>query len=182
MKKLVFSIWVMGLGFISSLNAANIVTFHYPKVNGIALDWCKTWAHGCGKPAADYFCRVHGYLNAYSFAIDENIGYTKILKTGQICNAWYCDSFKFIKCRKKPVLFRRFHWPKFEGVALDWCYLWGRQCGKRAADEYCRYRGYPKGALRYKKANNIGYTKIIRTGQICNASFCDSFEYIDCKK
>ena len=182
MRKLFLSACLVGVSIFSSNLVGKTVKIINPKVGGIALDWCKTWGHGCGAPAANYYCRVKGYLYAVDFAKDPHIGYTKILKTGQICNANFCDSFKYITCKVKPVQFRRFHWPKYQGVALDWCYLWARNCGKKVADEYCKYRGYWKGALRYKKANNVGYTKIMRTGQICNANFCDSFEYIDCKK
>jgi len=42
--------------------------------------------------------------------------------------------------------------------------------------------GISKGVKAYSKENNVGYTKIIRTGQICNNAGCDSFKFIDCKR
>jgi hypothetical protein len=181
MKKLMIVMFiVMGLGVMSTATAGNTVVITHPKVGGVALDWCKTWAAGCGKPAADYFCKARGYGKAVSFKKEADIGYTRIMKTGQICNSPGCDSFKFIKCSKSN--YKRFVRPKYQGVALDWCYTWASNCGTKSANEFCRSRGYPKGALGFKKENNVGYTKIMRTGQICNAPGCDSFRYIDCKK
>jgi len=181
MKKLMVMIFmVISFGLTSVATAGNTVVFTNPKVGGVALDWCKTWAVGCGKPAADYFCKVKGYNRAVYFQKEADIGYTRILKTNQICNSPGCDSFKFIRCKKSG--YKRFIRPKYHGVALDWCYTWNNRCGKKAANEFCRWRGYHKGASGFKKENNIGYTKIMRTGQICNMPGCDSFLYIDCKK
>lgn len=185
MKKIIEVILFIsiGLGAAPSAFAEPTKTFTYPKTGGIALDWCKTWATNCGKPAADKFCSVKGYSKSISYKKENNVGYTRILQTGQICNAPGCDSFKFIKCKKKPAQqFKRFSNPKYQGVALDWCYTWARNCGATPAREYCKAKGYSKGALRYKKKDNVGYTKIMRTGQICNAPGCDSYRYIDCKR
>jgi hypothetical protein len=182
MKKFLVVLAILGV----NAQAGSFITYIHPKVGGIALDWCKTWAHNCGKPAADYFCRVKGHRWAVSYAMDQDIGYTKILKTGQICNAPFCDSFKYIRCRRKaPVLLpkvKRFKWPKVGGIALDWCYTYAHGCGYKAANEFCKTRGYWKGVKSYAKENNVGYTKILRTGQICHNAGCDTFKYIDCKK
>ncbi len=184
MIKLILTLFiVISFNFISNLNASDMVRIDNPKVNGIALDWCKTWGINCGKPAADYYCQYKGFKEAVSFEKDEDIGYTKILKTGKICNANFCDSFKFIICKRheKFPKYKRFIKPKYDGVALDWCYTWGSSCGSKVATEYCKFRGYNKGFLRFEKEEDVGYTKIMRTGQICNNRGCDSFKYIDCK-
>jgi len=162
MKKLIASvIMMMGLGMISSAFAGPSITYTNPKVGGVALDWCKTWASNCGKPAADYFCKSKGHKKATLYQKENNIGYTRILKTGQICNAPGCDSFKVIRCKKKtPVQYKRFTHPKYRGVALDWCYTWASNCGKKPAKEFCKSKGYYKGVYRYVKRNDIGYTKI----------------------
>jgi hypothetical protein len=55
----------------------------------------------CGKPAADYFCKKKNYRNAVQFQQDANIGNTKLLKTGQVCNKPHCDGFAFIICEKE---------------------------------------------------------------------------------
>lgn len=52
--------------YISRVNA-NVV-FNNPQWNGIKLDWCYQWSTSCGKPAADYFCRLNNYNDSSSFS------------------------------------------------------------------------------------------------------------------
>lgn len=75
---------------------------------------------------------------------------------------------------------RVYHNPRIAGFKLDWCLTWGRNCGRPAADAYCRRRGHPF-STGFAKRNNVPPTRIITTGQICNGGFCDSFRYIRCK-
>ena len=77
------------------------VLFNNPQTDGIPIDWCLTLRNNCGKPAADYFCKQKGYDGAISFEEAPNIGYTKFIKTGQICKANFCNGFRFIKCSGK---------------------------------------------------------------------------------
>jgi hypothetical protein len=74
------------------------VTYNKPKAGGRRLDWCLTWATDCGKAAADFFCEKKGHDEAKAFKIAEDIGKTRILKTGQKCSEPGCDGFKFITC------------------------------------------------------------------------------------
>jgi len=75
-----------------------------------------------------------------------------------------------------------FYYPKIKGYRLDWCRLWGTDCGKGAADAFCRLKGYT-GAESWEIDPDIGLrspTYVIGSGQICNQSFCDGFKYIVC--
>jgi hypothetical protein len=74
-------------------------TFHKPKYKGARLDWCLSWATDCGKPAADAYCDWKGYTKSTGFQIDENIGHTKIISSGQLCDDPQCDGFKTISCK-----------------------------------------------------------------------------------
>jgi hypothetical protein len=74
------------------------VTYSKPMAGGRRLDWCLTWAVDCGKPAADYYCKKKGHSGVVNFAIAEDIGKTRILKTNQKCTEPICDGFKFITC------------------------------------------------------------------------------------
>jgi hypothetical protein len=187
-----FSILLVLLTFVTvpEVKAADTITYSYPHIGGVAMDWCKTLGKGCGRPAANYYCRARGHLYAVSYAKDNNIGYTRVIKTGQICNAPGCDGFRYITCRRSshpvpaPAVkgIKRFHYPKIGGVALDWCYKFGKKCGYTAANAFCKSRGYWKGTAGYEKRDNIGYTRIFRSGRICNAPGCDGFRYIDCKR
>jgi len=77
---------------------------------------------------------------------------------------------------------RTFHNPRINGVRLDWCRRWGKQCGRPAANAFCRRRGYSR-SIAHRQAVNIGrwtQTRIIATGQICARDFCDGFRRITC--
>ncbi len=77
---------------------------------------------------------------------------------------------------------RVFYNPEISGYRLDWCRVWASQCGKPAADEFCKKQGYTE-AVRWEMAPDIGNitpTKVIGTGQICDQGFCDGFKYIEC--
>ena len=60
-------------------------------------------AHGCGKLAADGFCRRHGIAESASFAQAPRIDTddpTAVIGNGQICNQRSCNGFATIACRK----------------------------------------------------------------------------------
>jgi hypothetical protein len=77
------------------------IKYDKPQYDGYRLDWCLTLGQGCGKPVADDFCETKGHNNATSYQIDDDIGETKVIGTGQICNisTWgRCDGFDYIAC------------------------------------------------------------------------------------
>jgi tetratricopeptide (TPR) repeat protein len=79
------------------------VTIDKPRYGDYRLDWCRYWAHGCGKPAADEFCRRHGFAESASFAQEPRIGRddpTTVIGSGQICNQRTCNGFASVTCRK----------------------------------------------------------------------------------
>jgi choice-of-anchor C domain-containing protein len=81
----------------------------------------------------------------------------------------------------KTVIFKK---PSIDNYRLDWCRVWGADCGKGAADAFCRLKGYEK-AINWEEAFDIGAsspTKVISSGQICNQGFCDGFKFIECEK
>ena len=73
----------------------------------------------------------------------------------------------------------RIYYPKIDGYNLDWCTIWTKGCGMRAANLFCQAKGYFH-ATNYKGRADIGTTKIIGSQQICGYSWCDGFEWIDC--
>ena len=100
-------------------------------------------------------------------------------------NACISGVKKAIKSRntnsyRKGNLFIR---PKIDGYRLDWCREWAIDCGKGAADAFCKRFGYT-GAKSWEIDSDIGLTiptKIITSGKICNQDFCDGFKFIKCK-
>ena len=79
------------------------MTIDKPRYGDYRVDWCRYWAKGCGKPAADEFCRRLGLAEAASFAQDPRIGKsdpTAIIGNGQICNEGFCNGFASVTCRR----------------------------------------------------------------------------------
>lgn len=74
------------------------VTYSKPMAGGRRLDWCLTWGADCGKPAANYYCKKKGHETVVDFKLAENIGKTRIMKTGEKCTMPECDGFKYITC------------------------------------------------------------------------------------
>ena len=169
----------------TSVGAAKTTSFVKPSWNGDRLDWCVNWAQGCGKQAADTFCKAKGYKNATNFSMDPNIGAaqrTRLIGTGAVCDQGFCDGFKAVTCTKpNPVAF--FAKPKWQGDRLDWCLNWAQGCGKPAANAFCKAKGFAQTAG-YSMDPDIGAvqrTRLITSGAVCDQGFCDGFKAITCK-
>jgi hypothetical protein len=75
--------------------------------------------------------------------------------------------------------------PSVFGKRLDFCFHWGRDCGKPAADAYCRHRMNGNGvATSFVKAENIGSrrnpTWVMGDNLECRERECDGFAEIGC--
>lgn len=81
-------------------------TYFKPKYGGFRLDWCFTWAQNCGRPVADHYCQIKGFKRALQYKIAHNVGVPNYVRTrlispgGGLCNAYFCDSFKYIQCQR----------------------------------------------------------------------------------
>lgn len=95
MKSMMFSLLLM-----LSLNvyAEPFYTFNEPKLDGYRIDWCLAWNDACGRPAADYYCRLKGFSKAREYTIAHNIGLTYVMRDKQVCRYSHCDGFKWIQC------------------------------------------------------------------------------------
>jgi hypothetical protein len=77
--------------------------FDAPRANGYRVDACRSWGQGCGKEAADAFCRLNNFESASTFEIDPRIGAstpTMTIADRKICNQPQCDGFKSITCTR----------------------------------------------------------------------------------
>jgi hypothetical protein len=70
--------------------------------------------------------------------------------------------------------------PMMGGVALDYCLTWATDCGKPAADAYCRAAGYA-AATNFTPRPRAGQTYVIGSGQVCNGDFCTAFASVTCQ-
>jgi hypothetical protein len=74
--------------------------------------------------------------------------------------------------------------PMFNGKRLDWCANWTDDCGKPAADAFCKTQGYGEATV-FKRDPHIGGvspTRVISTGAVCDLAHCDGFLEITCLK
>jgi hypothetical protein len=72
--------------------------------------------------------------------------------------------------------------PRWFGYRLDWCRDLGANCGKAAADNFCKRNIYT-GARDFEQDPNIGAsqpTMVSGTNQVCNQDYCNGFKYIIC--
>jgi hypothetical protein len=65
---------------------------------GIRVDNCLNWGTGCGKPAADYFCRLNGFASAQSFKTAA-FRPTFVMGDRRICDVDGCIGFTEIVCQ-----------------------------------------------------------------------------------
>ena len=65
-------------------------------------------------------------------------------------------------------------------VALDWCRVWANDCGKGAADVFCRQAGH-QGAARFVRFDGMKKTWVIDDKKECDGP-CASFKSIVCTK
>jgi hypothetical protein len=75
--------------------------FHRPWIQGRRLDWCLRFNQGCGRPAADAFCKKMKYERAKRYkGPDMTPNMTKCIGSSQHCNGKFCGGFEWIECEK----------------------------------------------------------------------------------
>lgn len=171
------AVFFIGLLLISGPVKAREVSINNPKVGGYALDVCREFAQNCGKPAADEYCKNHGFKNAKSFTVKKDSPPTKIINGGGICPEPYCDRIISVVCQTREVHYNN---PKVGGYALDACREFAKNCGKPAADAYCRSHGH-QYAVDFRVTQDSPPTKVINGGGICPEPYCDRISYVACE-
>jgi hypothetical protein len=109
------------------------------------LDWCRRWGTQCGQPAADNYCKRNLWTGARNFEQDPNIGAAQPTITSgsfRVCDQSLCNGFKSITCYGRIANGRKYTPPQKDGHLLDTCLRGDSECGKPAADAFCRYKGF----------------------------------------
>ncbi len=191
LRHVLSAVVLLALGVLAALPAAAQQTYFNPTIDGYRLDICREWGANCGKPAADAFCQRMGFAGSSQHQAANDIGAhspTKVISSGQVCDQGFCDGFAAITCvggghGPGPGGGNRvFTNPTINGYRLDICREWGTNCGKPAADAFCRLSGFSH-STHHQAAMDIGAhspTMVISTGQVCDQSFCDGFTSITC--
>ncbi len=190
----------------TNIALAEFKQFDEPKYKHLALDWCKSWQKDCGQPAADAYCVSQGWESASKYAKAEDVEYpTRVIGDNKICDAEGCDSFSSIICQKADHVEEpkadegdygdnagdgdyneggyeavTYNYPRAGKWHLDWCLSYGADCGKPAAEYYCKAKGHGH-AKAFEIDENYGKTRIMKSGEKCTDQSCDGFKYITCE-
>ena len=131
--------------------------------NGDPVDECLHWAANCGKPAADQYCKNAGYpRGAFNFR-SAQMRPTWVLGDNKACSAPNkCIGFTSIQCSGSPG-------PRLaNGYSVDWCLrAGGVDCGKPAADRWCKITGHSSGASTFPSAH-MRPTWLLGDNTVCN--------------
>ena len=79
---------------------ASVRSFFAPEWNGSRLAACLSGSLGCGKPAADAFCKSIGYDQAVLFQREKTVA-ARAIGTGELCQGGQCTAFRQIKCQSE---------------------------------------------------------------------------------
>lgn len=72
--------------------------FSAPRVGHYRIGWCYQEGAGCGKRAAQSFCRRMGYMKTSGYEKEPNVHATKALGDQKLCFGSKCDGFGEITC------------------------------------------------------------------------------------
>ena len=199
--KLATAVAVFAFSALGSSALAEFKQFDEPQYKHLALDWCKSYTKDCGKPAADAYCVSQGYGSASKYSKAEDVEYpTRVISDNHICDEAGCDSFASIVCEKADPVEENtddyadggndyseggyeavtYDYPRAGKWHLDWCLSYQQNCGKPAADYYCKSKGH-EGSSAFEIDSDFGKTRVMKTGEKCTDQSCDGFKYITCK-
>jgi hypothetical protein len=139
----------------------------------------------CGARAADVFCNTRRFYRAREFRIEFDVGLTRLVGSYQICNFPGCDGFDYIVCTDpipRNVLFAN---PSQGSRRLDFCLLFGVNCGAAPADEFCRRRNFSSAFFFQSDGEPSAIaTQTIGSNEVCNPAAgqrCFGYQKIVCQ-
>jgi hypothetical protein len=99
---MISSMAIVAATFSVPMASAETQKLNSPKVKGVLLDWCWDWGEiGCGKRVATAYCKSQGFKRSVGYKKWEDPGRpTQQISNGSVCDASYCDSFRFVMCEK----------------------------------------------------------------------------------
>jgi hypothetical protein len=160
-------------------------TYNQPRYLDDRLDWCLTFGANCGRPAAEAFCHRRRFEDVvvYRAEVVGTSARTRTIGSSQVCSGQsFCTAFAYITCTRPIPNSRVFANPTWNEYRLDACLQWATNCGKPAADAFCRAKGF---STSFDSTLDLesGYssTRVIGTGQICTGPGCTGFQQIICQ-
>ena len=86
---------LMLIALVPQAQASEVRNFFAPQIEGQRIGACLSEG-GCGKPAADAFCRAEGYDKAMLFQRERSAS-ARLIDSGDVCEK-DCTSFRQVKC------------------------------------------------------------------------------------
>ncbi|MDF1757145.1 MAG: hypothetical protein P1U74_02460 [Legionellaceae bacterium] len=183
----------LGVGHAEKDNLSYSRDFWSPKYHDKQLSYCLLYdKKKCGNDVANMYCKKMGYDRSSKSIIANNVGYTIFLdgcrECKHTCKGWNCNGFKLIRCVNdishnpvKSYYFRSktFVYPRYKKYRVAWCYENDQQCGRRAADSFCKRMGYMKEQS-YVIDKEVNATKSLGDSKLCFGDECLAFSRITC--
>ncbi|MCH9756436.1 MAG: hypothetical protein K0U37_04495 [Gammaproteobacteria bacterium] len=72
--------------------------FMFPRFENYRVAWCYKDKRGCGKRAADAFCRHQGYRRSKGYERSTEVAATRTVGSGALCFGQACTGFNRITC------------------------------------------------------------------------------------
>ena len=72
--------------------------FAFPRFDNYRVDWCYKQHKGCGRRAANSFCRHIGYRRAKAYEKEAHVPATRTLGSQALCFGQACSGFSRITC------------------------------------------------------------------------------------
>ncbi len=165
----------------ATLQEPSLLYFFEPTLDGAFLDLCERSGAKCGEPAANRFCRQHGYERARSHVASYagERGPTKTIGSGSSCER-RCSSFNEIVCENR--LERTFVNPTLRDLPLDNCKSFGHGCGLPAATSYCQTKGFKRAVAFGVYRDGVRRKTALQSGKQkdCEGEACGAFRYVRC--
>ena len=161
--------------------AATLRRFEPPLVQGLVADQCESWSTNCGDGGAKAFCRLRGYERVAKWEHSKP-GRTWVIGSARDCTGEFCTGYRFVECAGLLPLTspstRRFQPALANGLPVDNCESWSKNCGEPGASAFCRKQGFAR-ALQWE-FNRPGRTWVIGSNRACEGDFCVGFAYVVC--
>jgi len=186
-------------GALAGPAAADEIRIDNPLVDGVPVDWCRSWGQGCGWTGAHAFCRDRGYERALQYEIFTS-GRTYITSSDNFCTGPTCTAFQSVTCKMPPgqtatapppmppttapeaarPARMRFDHPRNEGTPADWCSVRGLDCGWGGANKFCEFRGFDR-AVDWS-SYRPGATKVLGEAAPCQGPGCVALRHVVCER
>ena len=155
--------------------------FEPPLVQGLPADQCESWSTNCGDGGAKAFCRLRGYERLVRWEHSKP-GRTWVIGSARDCVGDFCTGYRYVECAGPLPLTaegtRRFEPALANGLPVDNCESWSKNCGEPGARAFCRAQGYGR-ALQWE-FSRPGRTWVLGSDRACEGDFCVGFAYVVC--